>query len=140
MFRIGYFAKIPNKTRYSLIIIIGNRKCFNMDFITRLKELRDDADMKQIELAKKLNVKPSVVSKYENNHTQPNYMTIIKIADVFNVSVDYLLGISSVKNPYTMERYSPKEAELVTRYRKLNNENKIRIDERISAMIDVQRT
>jgi transcriptional regulator with XRE-family HTH domain len=96
--------------------------------------------MKQIDLAEKLNIKPSAISKYENNHTQPNYLTIIRIADIFNVSVDYLLGISSVKNPYTTEKFTPKEAEIITKYRKLNAENKIRIDERINAMIDTQRT
>jgi transcriptional regulator with XRE-family HTH domain len=111
-----------------------------MDFISRLKELREDADMKQTDLAGKLNIKPSAISKYENNHTQPNYLTIIKIADVFNVSVDYLLGVSSVKNPYTAEKFTPKEAEIITRYRRLNKENKIRIDERINAMLDAQRT
>jgi transcriptional regulator with XRE-family HTH domain len=110
-----------------------------MDFSTRLYELREATDMKQSELAEKLNLKPSAISKYEKNLTQPSLSTVIKIADIFKVSVDYLLGISSVKNPYTQEKFTPKEAEIITRYRKLTAENKIRMDERMSAMLDSQR-
>jgi transcriptional regulator with XRE-family HTH domain len=110
-----------------------------MKFSNRLHELREDTDMKQSELAEKLDLKPSAISKYEKGSTQPSIPTIIRIADIFKVSADYLLGISSIKNPYTQEKITPKEAEIITRYRKLTAENKIRIDERISAMLDGQR-
>jgi len=53
--------------------------------------------------------------------------------------VDYLLGLSSVKNPYSADKFSPKEAEIIAKYRKLPTENKIRIDERLGVMIDVQK-
>jgi transcriptional regulator with XRE-family HTH domain len=111
-----------------------------MDFSTRLNELREDADMTQGELAEMLNLKPSAVSKYEKSATQPSISTIVKMAEIFKVSVDYLLGVSSIANPYTQENFTPKEAEIITRYRKLTAENKIRVDERISAMLDNQRT
>ena len=110
-----------------------------MKFANRLSELREDNDVKQSDLAKMLSLKPSAISKYETGLTQPNLSTIIKIAEIFNVSVDYLLGVSSVKNPYTKENFTPMECEIITRYRKLNKENKIRVDERISAMLDGQR-
>ena len=109
-----------------------------MNFATRLSELREDSDMKQSELAERLNLKPSAISKYETGLTQPSISSIIKIVDIFNVSVDYLLGISSVKNPYTQEKFNPKEVDIVIKYRKLNAENKIRIDERINAMLDIE--
>ncbi len=110
-----------------------------MDFMTRLNHLREDADMRQKELAAILNVKPSAVSKYENGITMPPIPTVIQIADIFHVSVDYLLGLSSVKNPYSADSFTPKEAEIIAKYRKLTRENQIRIDERIGAMIDGQR-
>jgi len=104
-----------------------------------LCDLRESADMKQNELAEKLNLKPSAISKYEKGHTQPNIATLMMIAEIFKVSIDYLLGASSAKNPYTQENFAPKEIEIITRYRKLTDENKIRIDERMSAMLDSQR-
>ena len=68
-----------------------------MDFSTRLKELRTDNDMLQSDLAEKLNLKSSAISKYEKGLTQPSIETIIKLADIFNVTVDYLVGASDIK-------------------------------------------
>jgi len=110
-----------------------------MSFAKRLSELREEHDIKQSKLAEMLSLKPSAVSKYETELTHPGIPTIIKIAEIFNVSVDYLLGVSSIKNPYTKENFTPIECEIITRYRKLSKENKIRIDERINAMLDGQR-
>lgn len=106
----------------------------------RLRDLREDADMRQTKLAGMLNIKSSAISKYENGVMQPSLPTLMKIADIFNVSVDYLLGLSSVKNPYSADKFTPREAEIVAKFRKLNRENQIRIDERIGAMIDGQRS
>ena len=110
-----------------------------MDFQTRLCDLREEKNLKQKELASKLNLKASAISKYEQGLTQPSLATIIKMAEIFGVSVDYLLGLSSIRNPYTQANFTPKEAEIITKYRKLNRENQIRIDERISSMLDLQK-
>jgi len=109
-----------------------------MDFKARLYALREETNMKQKDLAALLNIKPSAISKYEKGIAQPSIATLIRIAGIFHVSVDYLLGLSSVKNPYSADRFTPKEAEIVVRYRKLTKENQIRIDERMSAMLDGQ--
>ncbi len=107
-----------------------------MDFSTRLKELRTDNDMLQSDLAEKLNLKSSAISKYEKGLTQPSIETIIKLAEIFNVTVDYLVGASDIKNPYDVSRITPSEADLVDNFRRLSFENKIRIDERIKTMIE----
>ncbi|MDP4109398.1 MAG: helix-turn-helix transcriptional regulator [Bacillota bacterium] len=110
-----------------------------MDFSIRLRDLREENNVKQKDLAQQLNLKPNAISKYEKNVSQPSIATLIKIAEIFHVSVDYLLGLSSIKNPYSADRFTPKEAEIIIKYRKLSKENQIRIDERIGAMIDGQR-
>jgi len=110
-----------------------------MDFKSRLYSLREDADLSQKELAERLNLKSSAISKYEKGLSQPSIPTLIKIAEIFNVSVDYLLGLSSLKNPYSTDVFTPKEAEIITKYRKLSKENQIRIDERMGTMIDGQK-
>lgn len=110
-----------------------------MDFSKCLCNLREGKNMKQKELADKLNLKPNAISRYEKGTSQPSIQTLITIAEIFEVSMDYLLGLSSVRNPYSSDKFTPKEAEIITKYRKLSPENKIRIDERIGAMIDGQR-
>ena len=116
----------------------GNRMVSYMDFKIRLAELRDNADLKQTELAEKVSLKSSAISKYEKGLTQPCMDTLIRFAEIFNVSVDYLLGLSSIPNPYTTENFTPKEVDIILRFRRLTKENQIRIDERINTMLDNQ--
>jgi transcriptional regulator with XRE-family HTH domain len=110
-----------------------------MDFSKRLVDLREQKNMKQKELANIVGLQSSAISKYEKGNTQPNLETLVKLAEFFSVTVDYLLGVSSIENPYSEDKFTPKEAELIAKYRKLTPENKIRIDERIGAMIDGQK-
>lgn len=110
-----------------------------MDFMKRLYELRENANLKQTELAEKVSLKSSAISKYEKGLTQPSMDTLMKFAELFNVSTDYLLGLSSIPNPYTTENFSPKEADVILRFRRLVKENQIRIDERINTMLDNQK-
>lgn len=66
---------------------------------TRIKLLREKLGLKQEDLAKKLSVSPSAIGMYERNLREPNNELILKIANFFNVSVDYLLGKSDIRNP-----------------------------------------
>lgn len=63
-----------------------------MDFPKRLKLLRTNKKMTQEELGKKINVTKVSVSGYESGNRKPDIETTQKIADFFEVSVDYLLG------------------------------------------------
>ncbi|WCK55386.1 helix-turn-helix transcriptional regulator [Aneurinibacillus sp. Ricciae_BoGa-3] len=58
----------------------------------RLRLLREKNDLTQIALAKKLNIPNQNISNYERDFRQPDYETLKKLADLFDVSVDYLLG------------------------------------------------
>lgn len=62
-----------------------------------LKNLRIQANMSQEELAKLLGISRSAISSYENGTRSPNHDILIKIATIFNVSTDYLLGLSEIK-------------------------------------------
>ena len=110
-----------------------------MDFKTRLNALREDADMRQVDLAKQVSLQAGSISKYEIGTAQPSIETIIRFAEIFNVSVDYLLGVSSIPNPYTVEKLAPREIDLILRFRRLSKEGQIRIDERINTMLDTAR-
>lgn len=59
-------------------------------FGDRLKELREDRNMNQDELASLVNLTRSAISSYETNTNVPSLEIAIKLADVFEVSLDYL--------------------------------------------------
>lgn len=61
-------------------------------FGTRFKELREEARLNQVQVAEALNIIKQTVSRYEKNQREPEYHDLIRIADFFNVSLDYLLG------------------------------------------------
>ena len=90
-----------------------------MEFSVILKELRVDNDMSQTELAEK-----------------PSIDTLKSLAEIFSVTVDYLIGMSDIRNPYSNSQITPNEADLIEHFRQLTYENKIRIDERIKTMAD----
>ena len=61
------------------------------DFV-RLKELRKKKGISQLRLATDLNTTQNTISRYETGEREPGIGELIKIADYFNVSVDYLIG------------------------------------------------
>lgn len=64
----------------------------------RLRMLRRESGMTQVELGKILNCGGTAISQYEKNVRTPDHATIMKIADVFGVSTDYLFGKTSDRN------------------------------------------
>ncbi|MDK2830118.1 MAG: hypothetical protein PWP67_2952 [Clostridium butyricum] len=69
-----------------------------MDFKDRLKELRKEFKKDRYEIANFLNVSYSTIAKYESGVRSPDKETLDKLASYFNVSVDYLLGRSDIRN------------------------------------------
>lgn len=57
----------------------------------RLKYLREQRGISQLKLAIDLNMNQNSISRYENGVREADYATLIKFADYFNVSLDYLL-------------------------------------------------
>lgn len=64
----------------------------------RLKELRKSKKLTQTELGKILGVGKTTISMYETNNSTPNDEIKMKISEYFNVSLDYLLGKTDIKN------------------------------------------
>ncbi|MBR5615109.1 MAG: helix-turn-helix transcriptional regulator [Clostridia bacterium] len=64
-----------------------------MSFGSKLKALRLDHNMTQLELAKKINLSKANVSKYEADLVEPNLDTLAMISGLFDVSINYLLGL-----------------------------------------------
>lgn len=64
----------------------------------RLKELRKAKGISQVKLAMELNTSQNTISRYETGEREPGINELIRIADYFNVSVDYLLERTDKKN------------------------------------------
>ena len=62
----------------------------------RLKELRKKRGISQLKLAMDLNMNQNSVSRYETGEREADYATLIRFADYFDVSIDYLLGRTDV--------------------------------------------
>lgn len=67
----------------------------------KIKEIRKAKKITAKQLAVQVNVAESTMSLYENGKREPDYNTLVKIADVLEVSTDYLLGIDTEKEKPT---------------------------------------
>ena len=65
-------------------------------FAERLLELRKEKNISQAKLAKEIGVSFSVVCYWETDRSEPTAPNLVKLADFFNISTDYLLG----REPY----------------------------------------
>lgn len=66
----------------------------------RLKALRKEKGISQLKLAMDLSMNQNTISRYETGEREADYKTLIKIADYFNVSIDYLLERTENPNRY----------------------------------------
>lgn len=86
-----------------------------------LAELRQNSNLTQKELAKILNITDKAYWSYESGRTEPNIDTLIKIADYFDVSLDYLCGRQN-KNLIFADSLSEKKKELINMIKDLNDD------------------
>lgn len=64
-----------------------------MKWNKRIRDLREDNDMTQEELADKLDISKRTLLRYESGVSEPNISVLIKLSLIFDVSVDYIIGI-----------------------------------------------
>ncbi len=72
--------------------------------MNRIKDLREDKDLLQKEIAKILNITQAQYSRIENNTYQLSYDGLEKLAIFYNTSIDYILGLTNVKEPYPRKK------------------------------------
>lgn len=106
---------------YKSDIIIIEGGGYVMEFLgDRIRYLREITEKKQKDMANEFSVSENTWSQYENNKRTPDLETLKKIAEFFNVSIDYLVCIVD-------ERYNPREREfqeIAQIYSLLNKEQK----------------
>lgn len=65
------------------------------NFANRLKQLRTDKHLRQDQVAALIGVNKSAISAYENDLRQPSYAILVRLATLYRVSTDYLLGCAN---------------------------------------------
>lgn len=68
---------------------------------SRIRELREDHDLRQVDVAKMLNMSQTGYSKYETGENDIPTSVLIALADFYHVTTDYLLGRTNNPNPYS---------------------------------------
>lgn len=99
-------------------------------FDERLKKLREERGLTQKQVAEALNMNPRTYSSYENNEREPNSEILLLIADLFDVSIDYLVGYDKrriIKNEIGRTKdieLNKAEIDLIQSYRNLSYQGK----------------
>lgn len=92
----------------------------------RIKQLRQEKRMTQVRLSIELEVSQETVSAYESGKYYPSYQTLLRLSQILNSSIDYLMGVSEVRHPHLSE-LSEEERQLLGMYSALNDRQKERV-------------
>ncbi|MDM5430772.1 MULTISPECIES: helix-turn-helix domain-containing protein [Bacillus cereus group] len=104
-------------------------------FGKRLKELRKTHKMTQQDLADKISLSKSIVSKYESGVAKPSYEALAELSQVFNVSSDYLTGKT---NSFYKDTEKEKQInDLLQKFDKLDPEKREKIIKVIDTLLDI---
>ena len=101
--------------------------------VKNLKNLRQAKGISQQQLAHLLGLSQQSINKYENHNVEPDIATLIKMAQFFETSVDYLIGNKSVITT-SKQDYSFHEHKMILMYRKLSDAEKNCVDTVIKAL------
>lgn len=90
-----------------------------------LKELRESKHITQIKLSVDIEVSQELISQYELGKTKPTIENLIKLADYFNCSTDYLLQRTTTSTPIKLfDKNDLEIVNIVEQYKSLSDENK----------------
>ncbi|MCL2034685.1 MAG: helix-turn-helix domain-containing protein [Oscillospiraceae bacterium] len=114
--------------------------------MNNIKKLRAKNDIKQAELAKYLNVSRGTLSHWEQEKYDIDNKSLLKLADYFNVTIDYILGRIDNHAGYNDKERAPIQDETlnytllershIEKYRQLNLEGQRRVDEYTEDLVD----
>ncbi len=109
-----------------------------MPYRNRLRDLREDHDWTQKQLAEKLYMQVTQYRRYETGERAIPLELACTLADLFGVSLDYFAGRTLYDGAISAATITDPEKDLLTKYRRLSRTNRIRLDERLDALLDMQ--
>lgn len=101
----------------------------------RIRDLREDADMTQKQAADKLFLHLTQYRRYENGQSEVPFNIAINISKLYNVSLDYIAGLTNDKQGLTKSALCAEETRLIKQFRSLNDLNQGRVLERIEILL-----
>lgn len=72
--------------------------------MNRIKVLREEFNLTQQDLANRLESSKSVIGLYESETRKPSLDVLVKLSEIFNCSIDYILGKSNIRNPEKLDK------------------------------------
>lgn len=110
----------------------------SLEFKERLKSLRKERKLTQSALGAILNYGYTAISNYESGRNEPSITDLKKIAEFFDVSMDYLLCVNDIRNPYVERDYPEQFNEFKNIYTMLDNDRRNLLDDFMRWMLDRQ--
>lgn len=99
----------------------------------RIRDLREDSDLTQKKVAESLFMHLTQYRRYETGEREIPLSVAVRLAEKYNVSLDYISGLSSVKQPVSFG-LDPEEQELIESFRSLDDIQKGRLLERLDVL------
>ena len=87
-----------------LCIMSSGKEGGTMAFYTRLRDLREDADLTQEELVRQLGMHKTTYTNYEQGKREPPFELIIRLAKLYGVSIDYIAGLTAHPTPWPPQK------------------------------------
>lgn len=101
----------------------------------RIRELRKENHMSQIHLSIELEVAQETVSAYENGKHYPSFQSLVKMSNLFNVPIDYIMGLSDSIGDNSL---SEKENHMLRMFKTLNDNNQDKVISYTQGLIDYE--
>ena len=85
----------------------------------RIRKLRIESKLSQGALGNQLSLSQQAIAKWESGKSEPDSENILKLSEIFDVDVNYLLGKINIRNPIEKEHLNSKESDALEVYNKL---------------------
>lgn len=95
--RIFYNISSQRKQKYISIVLLSEKGFL---IIMRIREMREDKDITQKQMAKLLNCTQQTYSRYETGEILIDIHQLVKLANFYNTSLDYIVGLTDEMKPY----------------------------------------
>lgn len=109
----------------------------------RIKELRQEKKITQLQLSIELGVTQETISAYEHNRHLPSVSALISMSKIFDASMDYIIGVSNVRHiMIECDRNTCdalQKAQLLNYYRKLGSRNKEKLLAYAEGLLDSEK-
>lgn len=92
----------------------------------RIRELRLEKGITQVRLSMELGVTQETISAYEVGKHLPSLTTLMKLSELFNASMDYIMNRSDVRNPVKEGSLNSDETRIITYYRTFDKTEQLR--------------